>query len=329
MTRKPHTEEQKEMYAENRTRKREENPLTAEQKEKRAAAAKRKRAENPLTAEQKEKYAAAAKRKRAEYAATAKRKREENPRTAEQKKKYAANKKLKRAEYAATAKRKREEARAQENDQVAKAHQEKYPDSTDPLLRRAAVEEEVRRIVSAPLGSFEDYLHTDEENGGKIGGALGSATLEEIFENAVDAVVYAGVTGRRLGEEGFEFASRVGCVLNWTEDADENTDLHGNRRDKRTLTPQQCIKKLGFYVISVYSSQHSQNAYLIESRLQAYLSSISAVRGKPRLWVRDDPGRKIEGVQESVACNMHRVYVTVSAEAYEKIHGDDKQLVIT
>jgi hypothetical protein len=118
-------------------------------------------------------------------------------------------------------------------------------------------------------------------------------------------------------------------VLNWTEDADENTDLHGNRRDKRTLTPQQCIKKLGFYVISVYSSQHSQNAYLIESRLQAYLSSISAVRGEPRLWQRDDPGRHITGAQASVRGNMHRVYITVSAEAYEKIHGENNQLVIT
>jgi len=118
-------------------------------------------------------------------------------------------------------------------------------------------------------------------------------------------------------------------VLNWTEGADENRDFHGRRRERRTLLQHQMIKKLGFYVISVYSTNDSRNAYMVESRLQKYLSSISAVRGKPRLWQRDDPGRHVEGAQASVRGNMHRVYVTVSVEAYEKIHGDDKQLVIT
>ena len=117
-------------------------------------------------------------------------------------------------------------------------------------------------------------------------------------------------------------------MLNWIENAPDNVTAHGNPRRLRTLTSTQC-KNLGFYVISVYSSQHSQNAYLIESRLQNVLSSISKVRGEPRLWQRDDPGRHIEGAPASVRGNMHRVYVTVSAEAYEKIHGDDKQLVIT
>jgi hypothetical protein len=240
---------------------------------------------------------------------------------------YAAAAKRKRAEYAATAKRKGEEAMEKENDRVAQAHQKKYPNSTDPLLRRTAVEKEVLRIVDTEFKIYDDddYLPTDR---GKIDGALGDASPRKIFEGETNGLVYVGVTGRTLIKEGFEFGNRRGCVLNWTEDATDNVTAHGNPRDLRTLLPQQFIE-LGFYVISVYSSQHSQNAYMIESRLQKYLSSISAVRGKPRLWQRDDPGRHIEGAQASVRGNMHRVYVTVSVEAYEKIHGDDKQLVIT
>ena len=112
------------------------------------------------------------------------------------------------AKYRAKAAAEKLEKREKENDWVAQEHQEKNPNSTDPLLRRAAIEKEVRRIVDTELKSYNDYLLTDR---GKIDGALGDASPREIFEGGTKGLVYVGVTGRTLSEEGFEFCKRV-CV---------------------------------------------------------------------------------------------------------------------